>query len=132
MRIDNARGTYARGEGDSSRQISGRPDELFGGVLALWAARSETPLQEVALHHIACERKGLAEVIAGNAVVPAPTLKLAQRRGVKRVAGKTIAVCNGVYLFEPTLRAVALRDCDRAVERDNWGRTYADQHVVEG
>ena len=85
--------------------ISGRPDELFGGALALWAARSEAPLQEVALHHIACERKGRAEVIASNAVVPAPKLKLAQRRGVERIAGKTIAVSNGVYLFEPTLRA---------------------------
>src|SRR5262249_60823698 len=70
-------------------------------------------------------------MVARNAMLPAPKLKLAHRREVKGITGKTVALRDRVDLLQPALRAIALRDRDGAVERDDRGRTDSHQRVVK-
>ena len=51
--------------------------------------------------------------------------------GVERISCGSFAILDSSDLFDPAIRAVALRNCDGAVERDNRRRTNRYQCVVE-
>src|SRR5260370_4317699 len=95
-------------------------------------AHAEALIEKTALHRIARQRQRRTEVLARGRVSPAAKLKLAERRGVKRIGGEAISVFDRADRLEPALQTVALRDRYRAVERHDRGRTYRHQSVVEG
>src|SRR6266446_6655486 len=92
-------------------------------------ARPHALIEESALHRIARKSECFRKVLVGSLVLAASKLEFAKRRRVKRIRCQAIEISDGTDLFQPTLRTVALSDCDSAIERDYWGRTYLHQRV---
>src|SRR5260370_15368434 len=127
---------FAPSDWASSRSLSssplpaaciGRADPLRIAAFA----RDNALIEELAFHWVACAGERFSEVRARNLVPAASKLKLAKGGEVERIRGEAIAVGNRADLFEPTLGTLVLGDRDGAVQRDNRGRTYRDQLVVE-
>ena len=95
-------------------------------------SRTNTLLDELSLHGIACEGERRSEVLARDFISPVVKFELAERGVEERVGGEAIAVGDGAHLFEPAFRAFVLRDGDGAVQRNDRGRTYRHQRVVKG
>src|SRR5215472_2947449 len=85
-------------------------------------------IEESAFHRIARQRQSRAEVLARDFVPPTAQLKLAKGRWVKWIASEAIAILDRV---EPTLRTIALRDRNGAVERHDRRRAYRHQRIVQ-
>jgi len=94
-------------------------------------ARANASIEETALHRVARQSERRPEVLARGLIPAAAKLELAERRRVERICSEAIAVGNGADRFEPTLRSLALRDRNGAVERDDRRRAYCHQRVVE-
>jgi hypothetical protein len=88
-------------------------------------------IEESAFHRIARQRQSRAEVLARDFVPPTAQLKLAKGRRVKWIASEAIAILDRVDRFEPTLRTIALRDRNGAVERHDRRRAYRHQRIVQ-
>ena len=88
-------------------------------------------IEESAFHGIARQRQSRAEVLARDFVAPTAQLKLAKSRRVKWIASEAVAILDRANRFEPTLRTIALRDRNGAVECHNRRRAYRHQRVVQ-
>ncbi len=58
-------------------------------------------------------------------------LELAERRMVERIVLHALDADDGMNLFETSLRTLALRDRDGAIERDDWRGPDGHQRVVQ-
>ena len=94
-------------------------------------ARVNAPIEKSAFHRVARERKRCLEMRARGRVLSATKLELAQRGGIERIGGEAIAVLDRVDFRKPAFGAVALRNRDGAIERDNRGGPDRHQRVVQ-
>ena len=88
-------------------------------------------MKKSAFHRIARQRQSRAEVLARDFVPPTAQFKLAKGRRVKWIASEAIAILDRADRFEPTLRTIALRDRNGAVECHDRGRAYRYQRIVQ-
>src|SRR5262249_60858241 len=93
--------------------------------------RGHALIEKFSFHWIARQRARRAEVLARCRVPPAAHLELAERRRVKWISSKALAVLYRADRLEPALRSIALGDGDGTIERNHRRRTHRDQHIVE-
>jgi hypothetical protein len=90
----------------------------------------DAPLEELPLHIVARERLRSSEVFTSHLDPPLAKFELPESCVKERITGEAIAVRNVSNLFEASFRAIALPDCDRAIERDHGGLAYGHQCVI--
>src|SRR5207253_8850067 len=94
-------------------------------------ARLHALLEKLPLHAVARQGERRPEVPARR-LAPAPAqLQLTERRMVERIGVEPLAIGDRGDLLEPARGAVALRDGDRPIERDDRGRPQDQERAVQ-
>src|SRR5262245_39489445 len=100
------------------------PDFAGRPIRARRPARGHAQVEKFSFHWIARQRARRAEVLARRRVPAAAQLELAERRRVKWISSKALAVLDRADRLKPALRPIALGDGDGAIECNHRRRTY--------